>query len=157
MDIREGHLDSPAVIALLHEHLDALARLTPSESMHALDIGRLRQPDVTFWAAWEGAAVLGCAALRHLGPSQGELKSMRTARAHLRRGVAAALLAHAIAEARRRGYARLSLETGSSPAFAPAHRLYARAGFRPCGPFGPYVEDPHSRFMALDLAGPAIA
>jgi putative acetyltransferase len=151
MDIRTDDLTSPAVIELLAEHLRSMHAQSPPESVHALDLAGLKQPGIRFWAAWEGAELLGCGALRELDAAHAEIKSMRTARRHLRRGVAAAMLAHLITEAHRRGYRRLSLETGSMAAFAPARALYARFGFRYCDPFGDYVEDPNSVFMRLDL------
>jgi putative acetyltransferase len=151
MDIRTDDLTSPAVIELLAEHLRSMHAQSPPESVHALDLAGLKQPGIRFWAAWEGAELLGCGALRELDAKHAEIKSMRTARRHLRRGVAAAMLAHLITEAHRRGYRRLSLETGSMAAFAPARALYARFGFRYCDPFGDYVEDPNSVFMRLDL------
>ncbi|WP_024891803.1 GNAT family N-acetyltransferase [Luteimonas huabeiensis] len=150
-------IDDPRVIALLEAHLRALAPTAPAESRHALDLDGLRRPEIAFWTAWEGEALLGCGALQALGAGHGEIKSMRTADAHLRRGVAARLLAHIVEEARRRGYARLSLETGSMAYFEPARRLYAAAGFVPCPPFGRYREDPNSVFMTLDLRAPATA
>ncbi|WP_133501716.1 GNAT family N-acetyltransferase [Cognatilysobacter terrigena] len=152
MDVRTGQLDHPAVIALLGAHLAALAKLSPAESMHALDIDRLKSPDVTFWTAWDDDSVAGCAALKHLDTHHGELKSMRTAATHLRRGVASKLLDVVIDEARRRGYTRLSLETGTAAEFTPAHTLYRRAGFVACTPFADYVDDPNSTFMRLNLA-----
>ncbi|MCD9033460.1 GNAT family N-acetyltransferase [Luteimonas sp. Y-2-2-4F] len=150
-------LDDPRVIALLEAHLRALAPTAPAESRHALDLEGLRRPEVTFWTAWDGEALLGCGALKALDASHGEIKSMRTADAHLRRGVAARMLAHIVGEARRRGYARLSLETGSMAYFEPARRLYATAGFVPCAPFAAYREDPNSVFMTLDLQAQANA
>ena len=151
MDLRLDDLRHPTVIALLQEHLDWMHRISPPESVHALDLDALRRPDITFWTLWDGEALAGCGALRELAQGQGEVKSMRTAQTHLRRGVAARMLEHILAEARRRGYARLSLETGSMDYFAPARALYARAGFRPCGPFGDYVDDPNSVFMTRTL------
>lgn len=151
MDLRLDDLRHPTVIALLQEHLDWMHRISPPESVHALDLDALRRPDITFWTLWDGEALAGCGALRELAQGQGEVKSMRTAQTHLRRGVAARMLAHILAEARRRGYARLSLETGSMDYFAPARTLYARAGFSPCGPFGDYVDDPNSVFMTRTL------
>lgn len=151
MEIRPGGLDTSQVAALLAEHLDDMHRFSPAQSVHALDLDRLRRPDLTFWSLWDGEEVLGCAALRELDPTQAELKSMRTASAHRRRGVAAALLDHVVAAARDRGYARLSLETGPTPEFAPARALYAGYGFSACGPFGPYAADDFSVFMTLDL------
>ena len=151
MDLRLDDLRHPAVIALLQEHLDWMRRTSPPESVHALDLDALRQPDIAFWTLWDGETLGGCGALRALDATHGEVKSMRTAQTHLRRGVAATMLDHILAEARRRGYARLSLETGSMAYFAPAHALYARAGFRPCAPFGDFVEDPNSVFMTRAL------
>ena len=151
MDIVVDDLSSPEIARLLQEHLDHMHALSPPESVHALDLAALRAPGITFWSARRDGALLGCAALKELDPRHGEVKSMRTVTAHLRRGVAARLLAHVLDEARRRRYARLSLETGSMAAFAPARSLYERSGFRYCGPFAGYREDPHSVFMTLEL------
>lgn len=151
MDIRLDDLGGAEIRALLREHLDDMHRLSPPESVHAFDIERLRQPGVTFWSVWSGARLLGCGALRELTPEHGEVKSMRTAMAHRRSGAGRAVLAHIMDEARRRAYRRLSLETGSMPAFAPAHRLYESFGFTYCGPFGDYVADPNSVFMTRSL------
>jgi len=147
MDIRVDDLNGQEIAALLSEHLRSMYLHSPPESVHALDIGRLRAPDITMWSAWQDGELLGCAALKELDREHGEIKSMRTASRHLRKGVASALLRHILAEAKRRSYRRLSLETGSMAAFAPARNLYARYGFQPCGPFADYVEDPNSVFM----------
>jgi putative acetyltransferase len=144
----------PDVLALLEGHLADMRATSPPESVHALDPQALTAAHVTFWTAREDGVLLGCAALAELGgdpPREAEVKSMRTAPASRGRGVAAALLGHLLEESRRRGYARVSLETGSQDFFAPARRLYARHGFVPCGPFGSYREDPHSAFMTLAL------
>ena len=151
MRIIEDDLSRAEVVALLREHLDDMVRHSPPGSVHALDAGALRAPDVTFWTAWDGAQLLGCGALKQLHRGHGEIKSMRTARAHLGQGVATALLSHLIDESVRRLYARLSLETGSGPAFDAALALYEKFGFEYCGPFAGYREDPFSRFMTLDL------
>ena len=111
----------------------------------------LRAPEITFWCVWENDELVGCGALKELGPEHGEIKSMRTANAYRRKGVAALMLRHILAEARRRSYQRLSLETGSMAAFAPAHALYTRFGFQDCEPFADYVKDPNSIFMTLAL------
>jgi len=154
MEIREGGLDHPEVVALLREHLAEFAGLSPPESMHALGLERLRHPDVSFWTAWESDALVGFGALQRLDDGHAEIKSMRTARGHLRRGVAAHVLRHLLDEAARRGFRRLSLETGSAPPFAPAHALYERHGFVDCAPFAEYVEDTHSRYMTRALPTP---
>lgn len=151
MQIRLDDLAGPEVRALLAEHLRSMRSISPPESVHALDLDGLRAPDVTFWTAWSGTRLLGCGALKELDRGHGEVKSMRTAAAHRGSGVARALLAHIVAEARCRGYARLSLETGSQHAFAPARRLYEGAGFSYCPPFAAYVEDPNSVFMTTLL------
>ena len=151
MHVRIDDLSGPEVHALLEEHLRSMHSLSPAESVHALDIEGLRRPGVTFWTVWEGGELLGCGALKELDARHGEIKSMRTAAAHLRKGVAARLVRHILEEAARRGYARLSLETGSQEGFEPARRLYARFGFDYCGPFADYVEDPHSVFMTREL------
>ncbi len=149
--IREDDPCRPEVAELLTTHLDIMAQHSPPESVHALDLTGLRAPDVTFWAAWNGVALLGCGALKELDGRHGEIKSMHTAEAFRGKGVGARILEHMLAEARRRAYHRLSLETGSMEAFAPARALYARYGFDYCDPFADYREDPYSVFMTLAL------
>ena len=149
--IRRDDLSGPEIRALLEEHLRDMHRISPRESVHALDLDGLRRPDITFWTVWSAGTLLGCGALKELGPRHGEIKSMRTAGAHRRTGVGRALLGHIIEEATRRGYDRLSLETGSQPPFAPARQLYASAGFTACDPFEGYVADPNSVFMTRRL------
>lgn len=151
MDIRLGDLSNPDVLKLLNEHLRSVALHSPPESIHALGLAALRQPDITFWSVWESAGLMGCGAIKELDSRHGEIKSMRTESLHLRKGVAAALMRHILEEAGRRSYRRLSLETGSMEAFAPARSLYARFGFEPCGPFADYVEDPYSVFMTREM------
>ena len=151
MEIRIDDLRGPEIARLLREHLDSMKLLSPPGSVHALDLGKLRQPDITFWCAWQDEELQGCGALKELDAAHGEIKSMRTAIANLRKGVATKMLEHIIEEARRRKYQRLSLETGTAQAFAPAHRLYAQLAFEPCGPFGSYINDPHSVFMTKTL------
>jgi putative acetyltransferase len=138
-------------LPLLDEHLQAMYALSPPESVHALDLDKLRQPGIVFWSAWDDQLLLGCGALKELDPRHGEIKSMRTPATLRRKGAGRAILAHIIAVARSRGYERLSLETGSVEAFHPAQRLYASFGFTPCGPFADYAQDPHSVFMTLRL------
>ena len=147
-------IDDPTrddIAALLDEHLRNMYELSPPDSVHALDVAGLLAHDITFWSVRDGDLLLGCGALRQLAPDHGEIKSMRTPAALRRRGAGRALLNHIIAEARRRGYHRLSLETGTGHWFTVAHRLYESAGFEHCGPFGDYRPDPHSIFMTLDL------
>jgi len=147
MEIRTGGLDHPDVAALLQEHLQGMAELSPPESIHALDLDGLRSAQITFWSAWQGDELLGCGALKQLDKAHGEIKSMRTASRHRRKGVAAAMLEHILAQAQRRAYTQVSLETGSMQGFEPARALYARYGFQSCGPFADYMDDPNSVFM----------
>lgn len=143
----------PAVRALLTEHLADMYATSPAESVHALDLSGLRGLDVSVWTAWEADSLLGIAALKELSPDHGEVKSMRTSTAARGRGVASSMLDHVLDAARRRGYRRVSLETGSQDYFAAARRLYARHGFVECPPFGDYVADPSSTFYSLTLGG----
>jgi putative acetyltransferase len=151
--IVEDDLRGPQIAALLRYHLEQMHRNSPPGSVFAFDIDRLRAPDVTFWSAWDGDALAGCGALKDLGDGTGEIKSMRTAPTHLRRGVAAALLDHVIAVATARGYWRISLETGSGPAFDPALELYLRRGFANGEAFADYVRSDFNQFLHIGLAG----
>ncbi|MED5018528.1 GNAT family N-acetyltransferase [Paenibacillus chibensis] len=151
MEIKLDDLTGPEVALLISEHTNSLAELSPPESTHALNLDKLRQPEITFWSAWEKGELLGCGALKDLGEQHGEIKSMRTSSAHLRKGVARKILEHITEEAKQRGFRRLSLETGSLDAFEPARRLYASFGFQYCEPFANYIPDPYSVFMTLEL------
>lgn len=154
MRIEVDDLYRPQVAELLDEHLQDMRAWSPPESVHALDLERLRQPGITFWTVWEGDELLACGAIKRLDATHGELKSMRTARRARGRGAATLLLRHALDQARQWGLQRLSLETGTTEGFAAAHRLYARHGFTDCGPFADYAPDPFSRFMTCTLAEP---
>ena len=145
-------LSRPQVLALLQEHLRNMYELSPPDKVFAFDASKLRAPDVTFWTAWRVELLLGCAALKELSSTDGEIKSMRTPAALRSTGAGRALLNHIIDVARSRGYRDLYLETGSHAAFLPAQTLYGSAGFKRCGPFGPYRENGNSVFMSLSLA-----
>lgn len=151
LEIRRDDLTGAQIRGLLEEHLQSMHSLSPPESVHALDLDGLRRPDITFWTVWSAAGLLGCGALKQIDARHGEIKSMRTVAAQRRNGVARAMVTHILAEARRRNYARLSLETGAQDAFEPARRLYESFGFSRCGPFEGYVEDPNSVYMTLQI------
>jgi putative acetyltransferase len=153
MRIEIDDLSRPAVHALLQEHLDNMHELSPPEQVFALDLSRLKAPNITFWTVWDGDVLLGCGALQELSPGHGEVKSMRTSSDRRRRGAGKAVLERIVQTAQQRGYRLLSLETGSHPAFSPAQSLYKSAGFRISGPFANYKENPHSVFMELSLHG----
>ena len=151
MRIETDDLSRPEIHVLLNEHLKNMYELSPPESVHALDLDKLRKPGITFWSAWEGPTLLGVGALKELDPKHGEIKSMRTPAALRRKGAGRAILAHIIEVARSRSYERLSLETGSQEGFKPAQALYESFGFTRCGPFAGYRDDPNSYFMTLRL------
>jgi putative acetyltransferase len=149
--IKPGDFDDDRVKALLTRHLEGMHANSPPGHVFALDWSGLQRPEISFYALWDGEDLLGFGALKELEPRAGEIKSMRTADAHLRKGVAATILDHIIAVARQRDYARLSLETGSGPAFEPAVNLYRKYGFTDGGAFDGYVKSPFNRFLHLDL------
>ncbi|MCQ9078516.1 GNAT family N-acetyltransferase [Vibrio parahaemolyticus] len=151
MRIEIDNLERPQVIALLEEHLQDMYATSPPESVHALDVSKLKLPSITFWTGWDGEQLLGCVAMSQLEDGHAELKSMRTTPSARKQGVASRLLNHVIEQAKHQGIQRLSLETGSMAFFEPAHRLYEKHGFVYCEPFGDYQPDPNSRFMALAL------
>jgi len=151
MKITDGGLDDTRVQKLLAYHFRSARAETGLGSAHALDLSGLKLPEVHFWSAWDGDAVIGTGALKRLSAAHGEIKSMHTEQTRRRSGVGSAMLRHIIAEARKMGLSRLSLETGSWPYFDPARELYMRQGFVECPPFGSYVADPNSAFMTLEL------
>lgn len=149
--IAEDDLTGPEIAALLRLHLDEMHQWSPPESVHAMPIERLRQVDVTFYAAWDADRLAACGGIRHLDARHGELKSMRADPAYRGKGAGKAMLHHLIAVARARGYTRISLETGRPEAFLPARRLYESHGFVECPPFADYTVDPFSICMTRDL------
>lgn len=152
MHITSGDFDDPRVLALLRLHLEGMHASSPPGSVYALDLSGLKAGNISVFTAWEGETLLGMGALKQIDAANGEIKSMRTGPAHLRKGVAAALLEHMIALARQRGYKRLSLETGSGEAFEPALGLYRKRGFSNGGAFGDYAPGPFNQFLHLELA-----
>jgi putative acetyltransferase len=159
--IHRDDLSDPRIAAFLEEHLADMRRVSPPESVHALDLDQLRQANILFFSAWDdvnaspGATLLGTGAIKLLDAAHGEIKSMRTHAARRGQGLAGQLLQHLMDQARARGLQRLSLETGSTHCaqnfFGPARRLYERHGFAPCPPFPPYVDDPYSSFYTRTL------
>ena len=151
MHIRVDDLQGAAIQQLLQVHLDAMHSYSPPESVHALDLEALRHPSITFWTAWESDELLGCGVLKKLSSVHAELKSMRTVEAHMRKGVAVAILRHIESAAITMGIQRISLETGPHAPFVAAQKLYAREGYVESGPFADYVLDPFSMFMTKAL------
>ncbi|MDP5147230.1 GNAT family N-acetyltransferase [Shewanella sp. ULN5] len=147
MEIRIDDLFGPEIAALLNEHLEDMYATSPPESVHALDLSKLRQPEITFWTVWDNDQLAGCGAIKQLSQTHAEIKSMRVAKAHRRKGVAAKLLQHMLAFAKANGYQKLSLETGTMDFFAPARQLYSRFGFQEGDKFADYRIDPNSMFM----------
>lgn len=151
MQIVLDPLESPAVVALLEDHLADMYATSPPESVHALDITKLKAPDIHFWTAWQDEVLLGCIALKQHSAELGEIKSMRTAPTARGKGFGRILLQHLEQEAKQLGIAELYLETGSMDFFLPARRLYESAGFVHCGPFADYTEDALSTYMMKNL------
>lgn len=151
MDIRPGDFEDARVLDLLRVHLAGMHANSPAGNVFALDLTGLKAREISFYTAWDDTVLLGMGALKALGNAAGEIKSMRTYEAHLRKGVAARLLEHIIGAARGRGYARLSLETGSGAAFDPALTLYRRYGFVEGEAFGDYEKSDFNQFFHLDL------
>jgi putative acetyltransferase len=154
LEVRRDDLSGAEVQALLREHMAGMMINSPPESVHALPLEGLLQPEITFWSVWLGSELAGCGALKDLGGKHGEIKSMRTRQRFLRQGVGQAALSTIVLEAQTRGYTRLSLETGSTEAFKPAQALYLRNGFEACGPFGDYKFDPFSVYMTKSILQP---
>jgi len=149
--IVEDDLTGAEVAALLELHLAEMHRWSPACKVHAMPLERLREPDVTFYSAWDGERLAAVGALKALGDTRGELKSMRAAPEYRGKGAGKALLEHMIGEARRRGYRWLGLETGRPEPFQAAHALYRKHGFAECAPFGDYLSDEFSLCMAKEL------
>lgn len=144
-------LSGPEIAEFLNEHLQEMLSTTPLESKHALDLDGLRKPEITFWSVMDGDTLVGCGAIKRLDPDHAEVKSMRTRPTRQRSGIASLLLGHIITEAKRMGFTRLSLETGSTESFLPARKLYEKFGFDYCEPFADYRPDPYSAFMTRTL------
>lgn len=147
----EDNLSGAEVAALLQLHLDEMYQWSPADKVHAMPIERLRAPDVTFYSAWDGDMLAAVGAIKHLGAARGELKSMRAAPAYRGKGAGKAILLHLLAEAKRRGYSWLGLETGGIEQFLPARRLYESHGFAECPAFADYVSDEWSMCMSRTL------
>lgn len=148
---RVEDLSSPEVQDLVAEHLRGMHANSPACRVNALAIEGLQRPEITFWSVWEGESLCGCGALKALGPVSGEIKSMRTRAPYLRQGLGQFMLDEIIRTAEARGYERLYLETGTGPAFEPAHALYLKNGFEWCGAFGDYVATEFNVFMEKNL------
>jgi len=153
MQIKVDDLSGPEIVEFLEEHIRDMRSVSPPQSKHALDLEGLKKSDVTFWTVWEQDVLQGCGALKHLDAHHAEIKSMRTSFSSRGKGIASELMRHLIQESKRRGYIRLSLETGAMAFFEPARRLYTRFGFVVCPPFSTYKEDSNSVFMTLNLGG----
>lgn len=151
MRIEVDDLSGPQIAAFLEEHVRQMRAVTPRQSAHALDLDELRRPEITVWSMTDAGDVVGCAALKRIDAAHGEVKSMRTAPARRRSGIASTLLEHVVTQARHRGFGRLSLETGAAEFFRPARQLYERHGFVCCAPFADYRPDPNSVHMTRTL------
>jgi putative acetyltransferase len=151
VEIKIDDLSGSEIAEFLEEHIKEMKSVSPPESKHALDLEGLRKPEIMFWSVWDDSRLIGCGAMKELDANHAEIKSMRTAISRRGKGIASRLLQHILNEAKRRGYRRISLETGSMPFFEPARNLYAKYSFENCAPFSTYREDPNSVFMTRKL------
>jgi putative acetyltransferase len=151
LKIRIADFDDPQTRDLLALHLAGMRASSPPESVYALDLSGLKKPEITTWSAWRGNRLAGVGALRMLSADAAEIKSMRTHPDFLKQGVGKAILAHIVETAKQRGIKRLSLETGSGPAFDAAVQLYRNFGFQFGEPFGDYVPTGFSQFLHLEI------
>lgn len=151
MEIKVDDLNGVEIAGFLKDHLFDMSLHSPTESIHALDLKSLQNPDITFWSVWDKSKLVGCGALKEIDPKHAEIKSMRTESTRRREGVASHLLRYILKEAKRRSYQRVSLETGSMDAYLPARKFYEKHGFQYCEPFADYIEDPNSVFMTIHL------
>jgi putative acetyltransferase len=151
LEIRNGGLDNPDVVAMLKFHFDTNIAVTPAGSAHVFDLSRLKQPDISFWSAWDGNRLMGTGALKRMDAENGEVKSMHTLQVARRSGVGSAMLLHIMAEAKSMGMKKLWLETGSLEFFAPARALYRHYGFKECEAFTGYKPDVNSTFMMREI------
>lgn len=151
MDIRKGDLKDKRVIELIEEHMELMKKFSPPSAYHHLDLHEYEDPKLTIWTAWDEDELLGMGALKELTSTHGELKSVKTHKDHLREGVAQTIVGYTIKQAIKRGYTRVSLETGSQKEFQPAIKFYESLGFKQCGPFDDYEDDPASVFMTQEI------
>jgi len=151
LQTRIDDLKSAEVQNLIAEHLQGMHSNSPPGHVHALALDGLRRPEVTFWSVWENQTLCGCGALKELDSASGEIKSMRTRAAYLRRSVGQFVLDEITRTAVSRGYRHLYLETGTGAAFAAAHSLYLKNGFDWCEAFGDYIASDFSVFMTKAL------
>lgn len=152
LEIAEDDPRRPDVRELLEQHLAFAHEVTPTGFVHALGLDGLLDPSVTFFSARRDGVLVGVGALRELGPSHGEVKSMHTAASARGKGVGRAMVVRLLEVARSRGYERVSLETGTTDGFAPARRLYESMGFEACEPYEGYAASPHNMCMTLALS-----
>ncbi len=151
MEIKTDDLGGAEIKALLQRHMDEMVATTPPGSCHYLDLNGLRAPEVTLWSLWEKGNLLGCGALQQLDTRHGEIKSMHVHSDHRGKGIAEIMLKHILQIAHQHSYTRLSLETGTTPAFVPARRLYEKYGFEECQAFGDYKSGSNNIYMTILL------
>lgn len=99
-----------------------------------------KPPDGVFLVALRGREVVGCGALRSLGPATAEVKRMWIAPACRGRGLGRRLLGRLEAEARDAGCSRVVLDTHGT--LAEARALYTSAGYAPTEAYNdnPYAQ-----------------
>ena len=147
----ENNFDHPEVNSLLTKHFIELRSVSPEGSTHVLDIPGLKISSIKFWSLWDNDQLLGCGALKFLSETHGEFKSIRVADKHRKKGMGEKIISHLIAEAKKIGIRKLSIETGAGEFFLPARKLFMKFGFKSCKPFAHYKEDPNSCYFDLEI------
>ena len=147
----ENNFDHPEVNSLLTKHFIELRSVSPEGSTHVLDIPRLKISSIKFWSLWDNDQLLGCGALKFLSETHGEFKSIRVADKYRKKGMGEKIISHLIAEAKKIGIKKLSIETGAGEFFLPARKLFMKFGFKSCNPFAHYKEDPNSCYFDLEI------
>lgn len=150
-DVRKDDLSEEQTRALLALHLEGMHVNTPPGLVCALDLSGLRAPNVTVWTAWRNGRIAAMGALKMLTRDTAEVKSMRTHPDFLRMGAATRILETIIKAAKAQNIRRLSLETGTGPAFDGALALYRRYGFKEGPGFSDYESSDFNQFLHLDL------
>ena len=147
----ENNFDHPEVNSLLTKHFIELRSVSPEGSTHVLDIPGLKISSIKFWSLWDNDQLIGCGALKFLSETHGEFKSIRVADKYRKKGMGEKIISHLIAEAKKIGIKKLSIETGAGEFFLPARKLFMKFGFKSCKPFAHYKEDPNSCYFDLEI------
>jgi len=151
MKLIENNFDNPEVNDLLTKHFVELKSVSPKGSTHVLDIPGLKDSSIKFWSLWNEDKLIGCGALKFLSNDHGEFKSIRISDKFKAKGYGSKIINHLISKAKNLNIKKISVETGAGIFFAPARKLFTNSGFKKCGPFAHYKNDPNSCYFTIDI------